>query len=169
MLKLKTKRLLMIPCSLHIAKAMIFNRAYLHTFLLADVLEGWPTDELKAFLPYYIEEMEKNPKLLGWGVWILIERSQKVVVGDAGFKGMPDEQGAVEIGYGIHPDFRNRGYAYEAAQALADWAFNTQDRVRSVRAECDRDNIYSIKVLKKLGMALVSKDGLITKWELKRK
>lgn len=168
MLKLTTERLLMIPCSIHLARAMIFNRSALKTFLLADVPEGWPSDELKAFLPFYIEELEKNPALLGWGVWILLEKSRKIVVGDAGFKGLPDKRDSVEIGYGVHPSFRNKGYAYEAAQALADWAFSSENRVSLLRAECNDDNLFSMKVLEKLGMQQVDREGKIMKWELRR-
>lgn len=169
MLKLIGERLLLIPCSIPTAKAMAFNRPYLSTFLRVDVPSGWPTDEVKALLPYYIEELENDPSVLGWGVWILIEKQLKVVVGDAGFKGKPNPSGTVEIGYGIHSNYRNQGYASEAAQALTDWALSGKTSVRAVLAECDETNGPSIKVLQKIGMQCVEHDGSILKWERRRK
>ncbi|HEX7065850.1 MAG TPA: GNAT family N-acetyltransferase [Bacillales bacterium] len=168
MLKLTTGRLLMIPCSLHIAKAMVFHREYLNTFLLTNVPVDWPGDELKAFLPYYIEEIERDPSLLGWGVWILMDNARKTVVGDAGFKGKPDVFGTVEIGYRIHHDFRNSGYASEAALALINWAFAEDKDVQKIKAECDEENIPSIQVLQKLGMTRLPGKGPLLQWELKR-
>ncbi|HEX6923122.1 MAG TPA: GNAT family N-acetyltransferase, partial [Bacillales bacterium] len=137
--------------------------------LLADVPDGWPADELKSFLPFYIEDIEKDPDLLGWGIWVLMDRNQNIVVGDAGFKGKPDPSGIVEIGYSVHADFRNRGYASEAALALSDWAFTEHRNVRKILAECDEENISSIRVLKKLGMNRQASDGRLLQWELERK
>lgn len=168
MLKLTTERLLIIPCSLHIAKAVILDSTYLQTFLRVEVPEGWPANELRAYLPYYIEALERDPALLGWGVWILIEENLKTVIGDAGFKGRPDEDGMIELGYSIHPDYRNQGYASEAAEALVDWAFICHDEVRVIHAECSKENLPSMRVLQKLGMQCLRDSGSVLEWELKR-
>lgn len=166
MLKLTTDRLLLIPCSLHIAKAMILDPAYLQIFLRMKVPAGWPADELKAYLPYYIEQIEGDPSLLGWGVWILLDSERKTVIGDAGFKGKPDENGEIEIGYSVHPDYRRRGYAFEAAQALTDWGFRDGSGVQLIRAECNIENLSSVRVLEKLGMQRVGNIDSVLKWEL---
>ncbi|HET7580950.1 MAG TPA: GNAT family N-acetyltransferase [Bacillales bacterium] len=168
MLKLSGERLFIIPCSIHIAKAMTYNHAYLPTFLRVTVPADWPSDDVKAILPFYIEELEKDPTLLGWGPWILIDPELKSVIGDAGFKGKPDASGAVELGYGIHPNYRNLGYASEAARALTEWALGDQKRVRAIRAECDETNTPSIRVLQKTGMTCVEKEASILKWERTR-
>lgn len=156
----------MIPCSLHIARAMLLDPAYLQIFLRVQVPEGWPADELKAYMPYYIEEMEQEPSLLGWGVWIILDSERKTVIGDVGFKGKPDGDGELEIGYSVHPDYRNRGYAFEAAQALTDWGFHKHSEVRTVRAKCHMENLASVKVLQKLGMRRVGRHESILEWEL---
>jgi len=39
-------------------------------------------------------------------------------IGDAGFKGGPDETGAIEIGFGLDEEEQRKGYGYEAANAL---------------------------------------------------
>lgn len=64
--------------------------------------------------------LREDPQLLGYGVWLLIERESRTVVGSAGFQGRPSSEGEIELGYGIHADFQNLGYATEAARALSD-------------------------------------------------
>ena len=50
------------------------------------------------------------------GFWV-IEKESGEIVGGAGFKGAPDDNGMVEIAYGIVPSREGRGYATEAARA----------------------------------------------------
>jgi [ribosomal protein S5]-alanine N-acetyltransferase len=95
-------------------------------------------------------------------LWLLIERGSRTVVGSAGFQGHPSAEGEVELGYGVHPDFRNRGYATEAARALVAWAFE-QPGVERVIAHCVRDNMASHRVVEKAGLTQrgVQEDGRI--------
>jgi [ribosomal protein S5]-alanine N-acetyltransferase len=83
------------------------------------------------------------------------------VVGSAGFLGSPTSEGTVELGYGVHSDHRNRGYATEAARALVAWAL-AQDGVMQVTARCRPANTASISVLGKAGLEQTGeRDGLI--------
>ena len=45
------------------------------------------------------------------------------IVGNGGFVGSPDGEGAVEIGYEIAPGYRNRGYATAAVRRMINLAF----------------------------------------------
>src|SRR5439155_234589 len=63
----------------------------------------------------------------------VVHRDGGVIIGNAGFKGPPDQGGMVEIAYGIVPAFEGRGFATEAATALVAFAF-ASERVRLVRA-----------------------------------
>jgi len=84
-------------------------------------------------------------------MWLVVHAADRVVIGDVGFKGRSDGADTVDIGYSILPGYRNQGYAYEAAQALIDWAF-AQPGIARVIATCLPDNAPSIRVLEKLGM-----------------
>ena len=46
--------------------------------------------------------------------WEMILKSENLIIGGVCFKGPPDENGAVEIGYGIEVEFWNHGYTTEA-------------------------------------------------------
>ena len=61
----------------------------------------------------------------------MIERATNSSVGSAAFKGPPVD-GSVEIAYGVDEQYRERGFAKEAAAALVAFAFSN-DAVRIVR------------------------------------
>lgn len=99
----------------------------------------------------------------------MVDRASHIVVGGCAFKGPPDYHGAVEIAYGVEPEFRQRGYATEAAQALVDFAF--AHNVRLVRAHTLANNDASIGVLLNCGFCLIGEvidpeDGPVLRWEL---
>lgn len=83
--------------------------------------------------------------------WLLVIGAEEVGAGLAGFKGEPNRQGEVEIGYGIDPAYRNRGYTTEAVRALIAWAL-AHANCRSVVAETRKGNGASGRVLAKVGM-----------------
>jgi RimJ/RimL family protein N-acetyltransferase len=108
-----------------------------------------------------------DPWALGFTV---VARASGAAVGSCGFKGPPDADGVVEVAYGIDQDYRGRGYATEAAAALAAFAF-ASGRVRLVRAHTKPDNEASSRVLRKCGFKQVGEvtdpeDGLVCRWEL---
>ena len=165
-LHLKTERLDLIPCSLEVAQTTVADKSKLETILSVRVPDDWPAQDLWEFLPVYAQQLETDPSLLGWGVWLMIHATERVVIGDVGFKGKPGHEGTVEIGYSVVPASRNRGYASEASQALINWAF-IQQGVKRIVAECSDDNAASIRILEKLGMKRLGTEGSVLKWELK--
>ena len=82
--------------------------------------------------------------------WLVLLRSDGEVIGDLGWKGTPNADGEVEIGYGLAAAYRGRGLATHAVGALLDW-FRTQPSVQRVVAETTSDNTPSRRVLERLG------------------
>src|SRR6266516_6882299 len=163
---LETKRLQLIPFSLDLKKAAINDRARLVEMLGVRVPEHWPGPDLTEALPFFIENMERAPSEPAWD-WIAIHKSDQAVIGDIGFLGGPDQDGIVEIGYSIIPEYRNQGYATEMASCLITWAFQEQG-IKVVTASCRDDNPGSIKVLEKVGMRRLEPDGNMLKWEIRK-
>lgn len=98
-------------------------------------------------------ELKKaHPKQGEWYAIWLVTRHDGVQVGDLSFKGL-NEDGSVEIGYGIKDEFQGQGYATKAVRAAVDWALN-QDGVLCVEAEAKPDNKVSQRVLAKCGFVL---------------
>ncbi len=105
--------------------------------------------------------------------FFIVHREAKSVIGTAGFKGPADEDGMVEIAYGVAPGFQGHGYATEAAAALVDYAFATPG-VRLVRAHTRAEPNASTRVLVKnsfrhCGMVVDPEDGPVWRWELSRR
>ncbi|MFF7242086.1 GNAT family N-acetyltransferase [Streptomyces collinus] len=91
-----------------------------------------------------------NPELLvEHGHRLIIERGTGSVVGSVGLF-WPPHQGTVEIGYGIVPSRRRRGYASEATRALATFALGAPG-IHTVVADVDISNTPSIRALEKSG------------------
>lgn len=89
-----------------------------------------------------------------------------------GFKGKPNQEGVVEIGYEIIPNYRNQGLATEVAQGLIDYAFS-YPQVQLVIAHTLAEKNASTKVLEKVGMFYQEtindpEDGMIWRWSLER-
>lgn len=108
-----------------------------------------------------------NPWVYGFAV---VHRDARIVIGNAGFKGPPDEAGMVEIAYGIAPEFQGRGFATEAAAALVRFAF-ASGLVRLIRAHTLPEHNASTRVLAKCGFHLVGEvvdpeDGPVWRWDL---
>ncbi len=99
----------------------------------------------------------------------LVHRASNRVIGKAGFKGPPGEDGVVEIAYGVAPDHQGKGYATEAAQALVAYAWRS-GRVRVVRAHTLPEPNASTRVLTKCGFRNIGEvidpeDGRVWRWE----
>lgn len=83
--------------------------------------------------------------------WLMVISSQPFGAGLIGFKGVPDKNGEVEIGYGIDTAWRNQGYTTEATRRMIDWALQQSDCL-AVTAWSDKGNKASARVLQKAGM-----------------
>ena len=98
--------------------------------------------------------MIEHPEWSGWLTWYAVERTVagRVLVGGGGFKGAPTDDGDVELGYSLLPQFYRRGLASELATALVGWAA-AQPGVRRILAQTSAENLGSQGVLRKLGFA----------------
>jgi predicted acetyltransferase len=98
-----------------------------------------------------LKDPDKDPSF--YTMWIVIEKIKKAIIGGICFHGEPDENGEVEIGYGIDVDYRNQGYMTETINGMINWIRNNK-KVNIIKAETDVCNISSVRVLKKNGFEL---------------
>jgi len=102
----------------------------------------------------------------------IVHREGGAVIGTVGFKGPPDDDGVVEIAYGIVPAYEGRGYASEAVRAALDFALG-HDAVRRVRAHTLPAENASTRVLRKCGFQKLGsfedpEDGVVWRFERSR-
>jgi ribosomal-protein-alanine N-acetyltransferase len=105
----------------------------------------------EGFWASFATKLRAAPSSAGWHVYAVAR--DDVIVGDAGFKGPPDADGAVEIGCAILPEHRRNGYALAAARLLLERAAGAP-AARLVRAEVVESNAASVAVLAKAGFQL---------------
>ncbi len=166
-LRLESARLELLACSAEFS-ALAYHPAHeLEAAVGCPIAADWLDDEARFLIGYYADWVVADRRQLGWGLWLLREKAHNRIIGSAGFKGRPDWNGMIELGYGIAPSFRRQGYASEAAHRLVEWAF-TQPQVRSISAECLPDNLASRRVLEGLGMVGVGHEGEYDRWLLQR-
>ena len=100
----------------------------------------------------------------------MVEGATGALVGSCAFKGPPGPERVVEIAYAVDPDHQGRGYAKEAAAALAAFALHA-GHARIVRAHTLPEHGASARVLtacgfERVGEVLDPEDGLVWRWEL---
>lgn len=118
---------------------------------------GWPhPDTADALRPLAEHGTDGDD-----GGWLVVvdaddlggEQRGTVVVGEVGWKGGPDPDGEVEIGYGLAAPACGRGLATEAVGVLAAWA-EQQPGVRVLAAQVHPGNEPSLRLLVRLGFTV---------------
>ena len=93
-----------------------------------------------------------DPGTVRWGPRLFVVEMPRTVVGWGGFKGPPDDAGAVEIGYSVAPSWEGRGVATAAVGKLLCEAWAAPD-VERVLAHTLAAHNASARVLEKAGFA----------------
>ena len=149
-MKLETERLYIVPCteeSIQVANEQGYNSG--------------------PHIVGHVENVKQDSALLPWGAWYVFRKEDDSVLGDIGFKGKPNEDQTVEIGYGFIEKYWNQGYATEAVRELIDWAFKTGE-VETIIAETLIDNYSSMRVLEKLHMKRVNATETMINWKIEK-
>lgn len=129
--------------------------------------DGFVSEEVSPAWLAQLRELDRaDPWILGFA---LVHRETGSVIGSAGFKGPPDDDGIVEVAYGIVPAFQGFGYATEATTALVAYA-RASGLVERVRAHTLPTANASTRVLTKCGFTNVGnvidpEDGPVWRWE----
>ena len=163
---LRTDRLTLVALTPHLARAALEDRAKLGLMLGARVPVTWPGADFARMLERLAEGGERA-SLWAEQTRLIVHEEDRTLIGETGFHGPPDRSGTVEVGYSIVPDYRGRGFAFEATRALIDEAL-ARPEVCRITAACHDDNAASLKVLEKLGIRLVGATGDTLRFGLRK-
>ncbi|HEY3502373.1 MAG TPA: GNAT family N-acetyltransferase [Actinocatenispora sp.] len=125
--------------------------------------DGYPIDGDQRAARNYLARHAEAGDPAPFGTYE-IRLTDGTTIGGVGFHRPPDEDGAVEIGYGLVESARGHGYAAEALRALLELARSLG--VRTVRGDADHDNIPSQRVMRAAGMHYVRSDEQVRYYEL---
>src|SRR5262249_33892104 len=135
-------------------------------------IEALSPAERAEVSPEWLARLKATPEGDPWSFsYAVVVRDSGESVGCCAFKGPPNNEGIVEVAYGIQPIHQRKGYATEACQALVAFAFRS-GLVRIVCAHTKSGNIASERTLIKSGFERIGdvidpEDGLVCRWEIK--
>ncbi len=161
---LETPRLKIIPLELCQLELLLAGTPQMEAALGLAASGNELDEHTREAMAYLYDLALKTPAAFPWITnWQIVLKDRNVAVGSLCFLNVPDAAGEVEVGYGIHPEFRGRGLMTEALQCVADWAL-AQPAVKRVLAESEPENAASHRVLDKSGFRPVS----ATHWQRSR-
>lgn len=131
---------------------------------------SWPPPLLElGTVRWLADQIARKPADVGWYSWYVVQRTPRVLIGSAGFKGKPDRHGSIEIGYSLVQSAQRRGLGTELVRGLTDWAF-THPEVARVMAVTYPDLVGSVRVLEKNGFSPAGRAHLpgAVRFELRR-
>lgn len=159
----KTERLDLIPLSDIQLRQYLERPSLLEQELGIQTSRNVVTENVQRAINMKLSKMALAKKgHFGWYTyWLLAIRSLRFGAGLVGFKGFPDQNGEVEIGYGIDPDCQRKGYMTEAVQAMITWAFEEPSCYFITARKVKKWNLASQRILFKVGMRIYeeSDDG----------
>lgn len=166
---IETTRLKLVPCELRHFAAFEQSESALGESLGVRIAENWLA--FPEAMRFGHEYLQQQPQIFGWWMYFFVHKTENCLIGNGGFKGLPND-GTVEIGYAVAPNFQNQGLAAEAARGLIDFAFADR-RVSAVEAHTLAERNASTRVLEKLGMRKIAEkhdeeDGDIWQWRIER-
>lgn len=155
---IQTPRLILIPATAESLSAELVSPQALGEILGRGVPASWPPELYDAdAVRWTLTWLAEHPEQSAWSLYYIAEAlrtatEQSQLIGVCGYKGGPDAAGEVEIGYGIVPERRRRGFASEAVRGLLARAF-ADARVKNVIAHTLSELAASIGVLEATGFS----------------
>lgn len=150
-----SKRLDLMPFSPEFLRASIAGDvAAAERLLGAKLPSNWP-DHPDTYA-YRLAQLEADPSLLGWLVRGMVLRETRQLIGHIGFHTGPDPEylrelspGGIEFGYTVFEAYRRKGFAFEAATALMNWA-QVEHGIRRYVVSISPENTPSLALAAKL-------------------
>ncbi len=171
---IETERLKLIPFTrIHYDAILANDNVMLGKLLDVVTPESWTVyEDAKEAIPALIGFFESLGNDLSWGSYFIVLPKERKLIGSCGFKGKPDNENYVEIGYEVHPKFQNIGVGTEAAKGLVDFAF--AKKIAGIKAHTLREENTSVRILKKLGFSFGGQielpgEGVVWRWLLPAK
>ncbi len=160
-MRLETPSLILIASTPEYARLAIVDPLALGRLLDCDGWEEWPPETLADVQQFFADQLAARPDQVGWWGWYVCAKpgilgTKAVVVGSAGACPPGAIGGLGELammGYSTLPKYEGRGFATQAARAIADWAL-IQPGVDQLFAETFTDHHASRHILERAGFVL---------------
>jgi RimJ/RimL family protein N-acetyltransferase len=168
---IETPQLRLVLATGPILEAVLRGNRSLGKLLNAKVPLLW-TEYGDPIFRFSLDRVKEKPEEAIWWTYLPILKEENILAGSCGYKGPPDREGVVEIGYEVTREYRGRGLATEMAMGLIQHAFRFPE-VKTVKAHTLAEVNASGSVLTKCGMKKVAElfdpdDGDIWQWVVRK-
>ena len=168
MFSLETEKLKLIPLNVHNLRYLIEDRRKMERNLGVKITDTELEKPVKKAMRTSLQKVIENKEDYLWYTnWVIVLKKENRIIGGLCFKGIPDEKGKVEIGYGMQDEYKCKGYMTEAVKELINWAFSF-NHVTEVIAETGKDNLPSHRVLEKAGMQKYEENEKMFWWRINK-
>jgi ribosomal-protein-alanine N-acetyltransferase len=170
MLYLETERLRLTALTPEHLELCLSNHRKLEEEMGMPISQPMMTERVKRAVAMKIAKMALvEAQAHAWYTyWLIVIKGERFGAGLIGFKGVPDSEGEVEIGYGIDPVYQNRGYVTEAVRAMIAWAFREPGCKAVIAPHTSKLNHASNRVLEKIGMEIYHETDEELFWRIER-
>jgi RimJ/RimL family protein N-acetyltransferase len=123
----------------------------------AETMRYYPQPYSREMLEAALQRQFKSYAENGYGLWAMILKSENKFIGDCGLLTQEvDGVQELEVGYHVHRNYWELGFAPEAAQACFEYGFNTLGRTRMISL-IRPENLPSRRVAEKNGLQIEKK------------
>lgn len=164
MQKLLTERLILLP----LTKKQFYNYIF-HLVLLEKEL-NIKYEGVKPSGTFYDALQKRYLKFLSCPrqpffhtLWLICLADGKTVIGNIAYKGLPDDNGVIEIAYSLGEKYRGQGYMTEAVTYFTNYALKLPG-VHSIVAVTEYTNNKSIKVLQNSNFFYTGSNKIYLYW-----
>ncbi len=171
MLILTAKRIALLAFDSDLAALQASSRSAFFNAIAVQHEALWPPAPFeRAAFEWAARHLAHDPQGAGWYGWVLLanegERSPPRLVGIAALIGRPDDDGDVELAFGLLPEFRGVGYGEETIRSLAAWAF--ENGASRVIAHLDPEDAAAAHALSSSGFCDVGEAPYpgVARWAL---
>ena len=157
MKQIRAGRILIIPCSISLAKSLVLYVNDLKMVSPVNIPDCFPSDQMKGMLPLLIELLELGDEA-DWWICFIIDLQHQQFIGELVVDGNPLKGGSVSFSLNFTDVQTEAEFATEVMEGLL-YYFKKIDSIRLVKAELVENRTSYKEVLKKFGFEAEGVDG----------
>lgn len=145
-MNIETRRLLLRHFTLNDGDDLYHIYSHLDLFQYMSIEKPLLRDQTRLLIYAFIENWQQH----NFGVWAVIDKKHKKLIGHCGFKFLENTR-EIQMGYLLLKSYWGRGLGTEAAEAALKYGFEGA-KLKRVVAIAKPENVASRRVMEKVGM-----------------
>ena len=145
-MNIETRRLLLRQFTPNDADELYHIYSHLDLFQYMSIEKPLLRDQTRLLIYEFIENWQQH----NFGVWAVVDKKHKKIIGHCGFKFLENTR-EVQMGYLLLKSYWGRGLGTEAAEAALKYGFEVA-KLKRIVAIAKPENVASRRVMEKVGM-----------------